>query len=212
MVSKYKSSQGIAHPILLFVVIMGIGIIVYVLLFNKDDDSKQTTGLNDLSTKTKDTVTIEESVAEKSVMTDWETYASPTYNYEISNPGDWILTVNNLANSDINLRLNSDGVPARSGFSIAIIENPKYKTMKEMCDNGEFNENTGILCSDEITQATTTIGEIAWEKIEGDSIGVIPSFNVVLSTYYMNNIYYVVSEGYSIEQISEVLKSFSYIN
>ncbi len=227
MTPKVKNSKGIAHLKLIIVAVITLAILIVIILpfihktqnkpssapdIQSNEPQNKPSSAPDIQSNEPQNIGIYEGVPIGiDVKEEWETYVSPEYNYIISNPGDWILYINDFANSDISLRLKSDSTPTRHGFSIAVFERPKYTTMKEMCDNGEINESTGILCSKEISTSLTKIGTTSWERISDDSIGVVPNFNIVLSTFHDNKIFYVVSEGYSIEQISEVLESFRFI-
>lgn len=144
------------------------------------------------------------------VLEEWETYKDSRYGFEITNPGDWVLCLNDYPASYINLRRKTDEVPAQHGFSIDVLENPNYQTLLELCEMGVFNENDGFLCKNNITSTKTMIGTVEWEKVENGSIGVVPSFEVILGTYHDNKFFYVVDEGYGIDEIGEILSSFTF--
>jgi len=139
-----------------------------------------------------------------------ETYKNDRYGFEITNLNDWVIYVDNTETFYINLRYKTDKVPARHGFSIHILENPKYQTLKDLCNMGAFNEASGFLCRKNITSTKITIGNIEWERVEKGSIGVVPSFEVILGTLHDNKFFYIVDEGYGFDEISKVLTSFTF--
>lgn len=144
------------------------------------------------------------------VINEWNSYEDSKYNFEVKNPGDWILYVNDFENSYLNFRLKEDNTPAEHGFSLAVLENTIYTTAKELCESGNSKDES-ILCSEDITTEGVTIGSKTWEKVRAQDIGIIPSGYIALTTYENGNLFYVISEGYTYEQILEVLQSFKFL-
>jgi hypothetical protein len=143
--------------------------------------------------------------------TTWTTFQNPKYGYEITNPGGWLLTKDDADLASVNLRLSTDTTPAESGFSIGVYQNSKYKTMKELCDN-TTPDTSGVLCTDHIKGAQITIGSVAWNQYTTDSIGLPPTGYVAFDTYHNGNMYVIYSSISNFDDITKVLKSFTFIS
>jgi hypothetical protein len=164
----------------------------------------------------KETETIDPGTPSHIIMEDWTVYIDPYDKFEITNPGEWLLFTNDYKDylgeisRLMNFRHKTDERPVDTGFYIRRLKNPKYETLKEMCDENEFNDEiSGIYCSDNIVSIKVIIGSTEWEKFEDGAIDIVPGRKIILSTYHNNKIFFIVDNGgYGFEKISEVLSTF----
>lgn len=141
-----------------------------------------------------------------------DTYINSKYNYELKYPKDWLAVSEEklIESGRVNFRSIDDQIPAESGFTIIVIENPQNLSVIDMCTDPKHS-NT-VLCTPKTLKTTdVVINQITWEKIENDSAGFVPAGTVYYAITHNKNMYLVIKYGFK-EVIDDALQTFRFLD
>src|SRR3989344_1781595 len=198
---KNNGLSSVLLIVLIFLVIFGLGSVYFISSNQRTIDKRQTTF---------------QTAKEKTETDDALIYENKTYKYTVKIPGNWSINApGNLENSpNIYFYDKDDLGPGASRLMIAVVDNSGGFNFPEFCRAHSASDGTdykGLLCIPEDLKASkTTINGIAWEEIEDNSVGFVPSGFVTHAINKEMQMYLIASPGATKEQILAILNSFQF--
>jgi len=149
---------------------------------------------------------------------DWKIYTNTKYNYQVKYPPTWMVRAMDGDKqldqiSKVNFRVITDEIPTVSGFDLSVIPNPDNLSLTDWVKQ---NPDNGVLLpsfTKEIESSLVLINGLNWERIEGDSIGYVPSGYIKYGLAHRESLYYVaVIIEYDIDDLDQILSTFKFLD